>query len=142
MKNIYEIYEANHIKITIIFIIFIIYLIYNTIKKKALINNLNRAKKEILKLSAIINNYEKIEKENSRNKIKLGSIVKIKYLILNEVIEITLTENINSNSNSNKINIKMPLAISLLDRKKGEIVKFQNDNAEEIFIEILEVKSK
>jgi transcription elongation GreA/GreB family factor len=59
---------------------------------------------------------------------------------LNEVIEITLTENINSNSN--KINIKMPLAISLLDRKKGEIVKFQNDNAEEIYIEILEVKSK
>ena len=59
---------------------------------------------------------------------------------MNEVIEITLTENINSNSN--KINIKMPLAISLLDRKKGEIVKFQNDNAEEMYIEILEVKSK
>ena len=59
---------------------------------------------------------------------------------MNEVIEITLTDNININSN--KINIKMPLAISLLDRKKGEIVKFQNDNAEEIYIEILEVKSK
>ena len=59
---------------------------------------------------------------------------------MNEVIEITLTENINSNSN--KINIKMSLAISLLDRKKGEIVKFQNDNAEEMYIEILEVKSK
>lgn len=139
MKNIYEIYEANHIKITIIFIIFIVYLIHNTLKKKALFNNLNRAKKEISKLSAIIYDYEKIEKENNKNKIKLGSIVKIKYLILNEVIEITLTENINNN---NKINIKMPLAISLLDRKKGEIVKFQNDNAEEIYIEILEVKSK
>ena len=123
MKNIYEIYEANHIKITIIFIILIVYLIHNTLKKKALTNNLNRAKKEISKLSAIIYDYEKIEKENNKNKIKLGSIVKIKYLILNEVIEITLTENINSNSN--KINIKMPLAISLLDRKKGEIVKFQ-----------------
>ena len=130
MKNIYEIYEANHIRITIIFIIFIVYLIHNTLNKKALINNLNKAKKEISKLSAIIYNYEKIEKENNKNKIKLGSIVKIKYIILNEVIEITLTENINSNSN--KINIKMPLAISLLDRKKGEIVKFQNDNAEEI----------
>lgn len=140
MKNIYEIYEANHIRITIIFIIFIVYLIHNTLNKKALINNLNKAKKEISKLSAIIYNYEKIEKENNKNKIKLGSIVKIKYIILNEVIEITLTENINSNSN--KINIKMPLAISLLDRKKGEIVKFQNDNAEEIYIEILEVKSK
>ncbi len=58
---------------------------------------------------------------------------------MNEVIEITLTENINSNIN--KINIKMPLAISLLDRKKGEIVKFQNDNAEEIYIEILEVNN-
>ncbi len=140
MKNIYEIYEANHIRITIIFIIFIVYFIHNTLNKKALINNLNKAKKEISKLSAIIYNYEKIEKENNKNKIKLGSIVKIKYIILNEVIEITLTENINSNSN--KINIKMPLAISLLDRKKGEIVKFQNDNAEEIYIEILEVKSK
>ena len=140
MKNIYEIYEANHIKITIIFIILIVYLIHNTLKKGALTNNLNRAKKEISKLSAIIYDYEKIEKENNKNKIKLGSIVKIKYLILNEVIEITLTENINSNSN--KINIKMPLAISLLDRKKGEIVKFQNYNAEEIYIEILEVKSK
>ena len=140
MKNIYEIYEANHIKITIIFIILIVYLIHNTLKKQALINNLNRGKKEISKLSAIIDNYEKIETENNKNKIKLGSIVKIKYLILNEVIEITLTDNININSN--KINIKMPLAISLLDRKKGEIVKFQNDNAEEIYIEILEVKSK
>ncbi len=140
MKNIYEIYEANHIRITIIFIIFIVYFIHNTLNKKALINNLNKAKKEISKLSAIIYNYEKIEKENNKNKIKLGSIVKIKYIILNEVLEITLTENINSNSN--KINIKMPLAISLLDRKKGEIVKFQNDNAEEIYIEILEVKSK
>ena len=33
MKNIYEIYEANHIKITIIFIILIVYLIHNTLKK-------------------------------------------------------------------------------------------------------------
>lgn len=140
MKNICEIYESNHIKITIIFIIFIVYLINNILKKKDVINNLNSAKKELSKLSSIIDNYKKIEKENNKNKIKLGSIVKIKYLLLNEIIEITLTEN--TNNNSNKINIKMPLAISLLDRKKGEIVKFQNDNAEEIYIEILEVKSK
>lgn len=74
--------------------------------------------------------------------IKLNSVVKIKYLNKDKIINIQLVEyhakHFEANNGIQKININSPLALSIIGKSVRDRVKIKNTNS---LIEILEVKN-
>ncbi len=94
-------------------------------------------------IDTLENKIDELNIDSKTNRIKVGNIVKLNYLNQNKTIVIKVSENqLNKNQIVNGVQnvfYKSPLAVSLLNKLEGEIVKIGNlDN----YVEILEVKNK
>ncbi|BDB55096.1 hypothetical protein GENT5_14010 [Flavobacterium ammoniigenes] len=91
-------------------------------------------------IDSFVDNIDEIEVVSENNKIKVGSIVKLNYINQNKTITINISEN-ESKKNEvingiQNVFFKSPLAVSLINKLEGEIVKVGNlDN----YVEIIEV---
>ena len=123
MNGIGEFYQSNHLSVLItVVILFGIY---------------------ILKLKTKILDYISKQDEYNNKKIRIGSIVKLKYILTGEVVTLQISEYqsgvIENQSKIRRINSKMPLAVSLLDKEVGDIVKFKVNISDEneVYVEVL-----
>jgi hypothetical protein len=131
MNRIVEFYEANHLLVLIVLIVvFGIYIQYTKHKNRYIVSSENE-----------INEDEEVDD----NKISIGSIIKLKYILTGEVVTLQISEN---QSNKNKTEIrrlhyKMPLAVSLLGKETDDIVKFKISELDnnEVFVEVLNVNN-
>ena len=115
MNGIGEFYQSNHLSVLItVVILFGIY---------------------ILKLKTKILDYISKQDEYNNKKIRIGSIVKLKYILTGEVVTLQISEYqsgvIENQSKIRRINSKMPLAVSLLDKEVGDLVKFKVNISDE-----------
>lgn len=117
MEKLIEFYEANHLLVLLIVTIgFILYI--NSIKSK------------------------KHHFDALKPKIEIGSKLELKYILTNEIIEIEICEGVNKiRNNVHFVNHQMPLAVSLLNRTLGDIVKFKRKINDEnfIYVEVLRI---
>lgn len=133
MNKISELYESNHLLILVInIIVFSIYI--NLLKKRN-------------------HNIKFSENENSRleeefiEKIITGSIVQLKYILTGEVVTLQVSENqsmkYKNKSDIRRLHYKMPLAIALMEKSVGELIKFKLNETDEndIYVEILNVNN-
>lgn len=133
MNRISELYESNHFLILVITTIaFSIYI--KLLKKRN-------------------QNIEFSENENSRleevfiEKISTGSIVRLKYILTGEVVTLQISENqslkYKNKSEIRRLHYKMPLAIALMEKSAGELIKFKLNETDEnyIYVEILNVNN-
>jgi hypothetical protein len=94
-----------------------------------------------------ITDYDAISIKKISKTIKLGSLIRLKYVLTGEIINILISENENlhfkNNSDVNRINIKTPLAIALLNRQEGDTIKFKKNLLDdvEVFVLILDVNN-
>ena len=141
MNRIAEFYESNHLLIFTFLIVVTILTIYNKNQKfKKLISIAAEMKVKITEFEAI--RIKQISKT-----IKLGSLVRLKYVLTGEIINILISENENikfkNNSDIIRINIKTPLAIALLDMQEGDTIKFKKNLLDEVevYVVILDVNN-
>jgi transcription elongation GreA/GreB family factor len=135
MNRIEVFYESNHLMVFIFFMIVTILIIYNkNTKIKELISQVGEIK---IKISE----FESIKIEKISKAIKLGSLVRLKYVLTGEIINILITENesnkFKNDSNIFKINIKTPLAIALIGMEEGNTIKFKKSQLDEIEVYVL-----
>jgi transcription elongation GreA/GreB family factor len=123
MIDIVEFYQINHLSVLLAVVFFLgIY---------------------ILKLKTRILVYISKQEEYNNKKIRIGSIVKLKYILTGEVVTLQISEYqsgvIENQSKIRRINSKMPLAVSLLDKEVGDIVKFKVNisDEKEVYVEVL-----
>lgn len=128
MDKLLELYEANHLLVLLIVTIgFILYI--NSIKSKK--NNL-----------LPFQGKRKHDFDALKPKIEIGSKLELKYILTNEIIEIEICEGVNKIRNNVRfVNHQMPLAVSLLNRTLGDIVKFKRKINDEnfIYVEVLRI---
>lgn len=141
MNRIAEFYESNHLLIFTFLIVVTILTIYNKNQQiKKLISKAAEMKVKITEFEAI--RIKQISKT-----IKLGSLVRLKYVLTGEIINILISENENikfkNNSDIIRINIKTPLAIALLDMQEGDTIKFKKNLLDEVevYVVILDVNN-
>jgi len=156
MDKILEIYNEYHFLVLIFVIIFFVIYI-NSIQKK---ENITILQNEVTKTNATVEQKENIkvdineaENENLKDlsneivdtKIDIESYVKIKYLLTNEelLIQIVNKSSINQRDNDGikYINLNSPLALALINKTIGDIVKFKIDNSKEnyLYVEVLDI---
>ena len=156
MDKILEIYNEYHFLVLIFVIIFFVIYI-NSIQKK---ENITILQNEVTKTNATVEQKENIkvdineaENENLKDlsneivdtKIDIESYVKIKYLLTNEelLIQIVNKSSINQRDNDGikYVNLNSPLALALINRTIGDIVKFKIDNSKEnyLYVEVLDI---
>jgi transcription elongation GreA/GreB family factor len=141
MNRIAEFYESNHLFIFTILFVAALLIIFNKNQQiKKLISKVAEMKVKITEIEAI--RIKQISKT-----IKLGSLVRLKYVLTGEIINILISENENikfkNNSDINRINVKTPLAIALLDMEEGDTIKFKKNLLDdvEVFVLILDVNN-
>jgi hypothetical protein len=141
MNRIVDFYESNHLLIFAFFIIVTIVVIYN---------NNNKIKELIIqvgKMKLKISEFETIKFERISKTIKIGSLVRLKYVLTGEIRNIIISENENNklknNSDIIRINYKSPLGIALLNMQESDIIKFKKSQLaeEEIYVVILDVNN-
>jgi hypothetical protein len=134
MIRLVEYYETNHLLVLAI-VIFVALIII--IKKN----------QQIKKLICRIEEFETIRIENISKTIKIGSLVRLRYILTGEVITLLISENqsgkINNQSEIIRINSKMPLAIGLLNKHEGSTIKFKKNKLDEkeIYVIVLDVNN-
>ena len=131
MNRVVELYEANHLMVlVIVFIGFIIYI--SAIKNKINYQNQVEVEEE---------NEDEIDAIEPR--IYVGSKLRIKYILTDEEVEIHIYEGHNMVFGEVKhINNQMPLAVSLLGKKVGDIVKFKKTVSDKkyLYVEIIDIE--
>lgn len=133
MNRIAEFYESNHLLIFIVLIIsFGIYIKYTQYRNRYIVSSENKTVEE-----------EEIEDK----KITTWSTIELKYILTSEVVNFRISEN-QSNKYKNKLEIrrlhyKNPLAVSLLEKTTGDIIKYKIDELDEnyIYVEVLNVNN-
>jgi transcription elongation GreA/GreB family factor len=156
MDKILEIYNEYHFLVLIFVIIFFVIYI-NSIQKK---ENITILQNEVTKTNATVEQKENIkvdineaENENLKDlsneivdtKIDIESNVKIKYLLTNEelLIQIVNKSSINQRVNDGikYVNSNSPLALALMNKTIGDIVKFRIENYNEnyLYVEVLDI---
>ena len=135
MNRIAEFYESNHLFILTILFVAALLIIFNKNQQiKKLISKVAEMKVKITKLEAI--RIKQISKT-----IKLGSLVRLKYVLTGEIINILISENENikfkNNSDINRINVKTPLAIALLGMEEGDTIKLKKNLLDEVEVFVL-----
>ncbi len=133
MNRIAEFYESNHLLILIVLIIvFGIYIKYTKHRNRYIVSSENKTVEE-----------EEIED----NKITTWSTIELKYILTSEVVNFRISEN-QSNKYKNKLEIrrlhyKNPLAVSLLEKTTGDIIKYKINELDEnyIYVEVLNVNN-
>jgi hypothetical protein len=117
MNVVLEFYEANHFLVLLIVTAgFLLYVNFLKSKKKIIFS--------------------------FKPKIDIGSKIEIKYILTNTVVEIEIYEGINKMVNNvHFVNHHMPMAVSLLNKSLGDIVKFKKKINDEnfIYIEVLKI---
>lgn len=141
MNRIVDFYESNHLMIFAFFIIVAIVVIYNKNNKiKELISQVGKMKFKISEFETI--KFERISKT-----IKIGSLVRLKYVLTGEIRNIIISENENNklknNSDIIKINYKSPLGMALMNMQESDIIKFKISQLDEveIYVVILDVNN-
>jgi len=141
MFSIAEFYESNHLLILIFLIVFTILIIYKKNQKiKELIIN-------VAEMNFKIAEFEAIRTNQISKTIKLGSLVRLKYVLTGEIINISISENENikfkNNTDIIRINFKSPLAIALLGKQEGDKIKFKKNLLDEVevYVMILDVNN-
>ena len=141
MNRIVDFYESNHLSIFAFFIIVAIVVIYNKNNKiKELISQVGKMKFKI-------SDFETIKFERISKTIKIGSLVRLKYVLTGEIRNIIISENENNklknNSDIIRINYKSPLGIALMNMQESDIIKFKKSqlDEEEIYVVILDVNN-
>jgi len=128
MNNLIEFYNNHHFLFLLSVIVF--FIIYIS----------KYSKKEYVTIP-ITNSEDYIDD----TKIKNGSVVKIKYILTNHIITIKIVDGTKSDligeAEIKRINKKNPLAISLINKQIGDIVKFKiEENSPEFnYVEILDI---
>ena len=156
MDKILEIYNEYHFLVLIFVIIFFVIYI-NSIQKK---ENITILQNEVTKTNATVEQKENIkvdinevENENLKDlsneivdtKIDIESYVKIKYLLTNKELLIQIVNKSTINQKVNEgikyVNLNSPLALALMNKTIGDIVKFKIDNSKEnyLYVEVLDI---
>ncbi len=135
MNRISELYETNHLAILILMLIgFIVYII--NMKSKQRLDNLKIEK------DTGESKIEVVEHTNTK-KIDIGSYFLIKNIIEDREVSIRISENSTNKTNQGISNVfyKMPLAQVLINKEKGDIVKFKKEESgtKYNYIEVLNV---
>jgi hypothetical protein len=135
MNRISELYETNHLVILILLLIgFIVYII--NLKSKQTLDKLKIEK------DTGESKIEVVEHTNTK-KIDIGSYVLIKNIIEDREVSIRISENSTNKTNQGISNVfyKMPLAHALINKEKGDIVKFKKEDSgtKYNYIEVLNV---
>ncbi len=156
MDKILEIYNEYHFLVLIFVIIFFVIYI-NSIQKK---ENITILQNEVTKTNATVEQKENIkvdineaENENLKDlsneivdtKIDIESYVKIKYILTNKELLIQIVNKSTINQKVNEgikyVNLNSPLALALMNKTIGDIVKFKIDNSKEnyLYVEVLDI---
>lgn len=141
MNRIGEFYESNHLLIlTIIIVVTLIIIIKKNQNIKKLISKVGEMKVKITE-------FEAIRIETISKTITTGSLVRLKYVLTGEIINILISENENLKFNINseiiRINVKTPLALALLGKQEGNTIKFKKSllDEQEVYVVILDVNN-
>lgn len=141
MNRIGEFYESNHLLIlTIIIVVTLIITINKNQKIKKLISKVGEMKVKITE-------FEVIKIKTISKTITTGSLVRLKYVLTGEIINILISENENLKFNINseiiRINVKTPLALALLGKQEGNTIKFKKSlsDEQEVYVVILDVNN-
>ena len=133
MIKISELYESNHLLILIIVIIaFSVYI------------KLSKKRNQNIEFSENENSWLE---EELIEKISTGSIVQLKYIVTGEVVTLQVSENqsmkYKNKSEIRRLHYKMPLAIDLMEKSAGELMKFKLNETDVnyIYVEILNVNN-
>jgi len=81
----------------------------------------------ILELEKILENAVIIEKAKG-NKVSLGSVVKIKYVLDDEIEEYRIVGSKEADPSDNKVSNESPIARAIMGHKKGEICEVESPN--------------
>ncbi len=133
MNRISELYESNHFLILVITII--AFSIYIKLLKK---------RNQNIEFSENENSW--LEEEYTET-INTGSIVQLKYILTGKVVTLQVSENqslkYKNKSEIRRLHYKMPLAIALMEKSAGELIKFKLNETDEnyIYVEILNVNN-
>ena len=146
MNRIVEFYESYHFYVLALVIIATLIIIIGKNRQiKELLSKVDELKVKLSKSKVKIAEEEIIRIEKIIKSIKVGSLVKLKYVLTGEIITIVISEYqsgvIENQTEIKRINAKMPLAVSLLNKEVGDIVKFKLNNSDEkeVYLEVLNV---
>lgn len=141
MNGIIKFYELNHLLIlTIITIVTLLIMIKKNQQIRELLSKVGEMKVKI-------NDFEAIKIEKISKTIITGSLVRLKYVLTGEIINILISENENLkfkiNSEIIRINVKTPLSIALLDKQEGNTIKFKKSlsDEQEVYVVVLDVNN-
>jgi hypothetical protein len=141
MNRISEFYESNHFLIFTFLIVVTILTIYNKNEQiKKLIS-------KVAEMKVKITEFEAIRIKQISKTIKLGSLVRLKYVLTGEIINILISENENikfkNNTDIIRVNAKLPLAVALLSKHEGSKVKFKKSltDEQEVYVIVLDVNN-
>jgi len=146
MNRIVEFYESYHFYVmALVIIVTIIITIGKNQQIKELLSKVVELKVKLSESKVKITEEEIIKIEKNAKSIKVGSLVRLKYILTGETITILISEyqfgDIENQSEFKRINFKMPLAVSLLNKEVGDIVKFKLkvSDENEVYVEVLKV---
>lgn len=146
MNRIVEFYESYHFYVLALVIIATLIIIIGKNRQiKELLSKVDELKVKLSKSKVRIAEEEIIRIEKIIKSIKVGSLVKLKYVLTGEIITIVISEYqsglIENQSEIKRINSKMPLAVALLNKEVGDIVKFKLNKSDEkeVYLEVLNV---
>lgn len=146
MNRIVEFYESYHFYVlALVIIVTIIITIGKNQQIKELLSKVVELKVKLSESKVKITEEAIIKIEKNAKSIKVGSLVRLKYILTGETITILISEyqfgDIENQSEFKRINFKMPLAVSLLNKEVGDIVKFKLkvSDENEVYVEVLKV---
>lgn len=95
--------------------------------------------KRILELEEFIKNAEVVEETTSKNKIGMGSEVKVKNITSDQDQKFELVSPTEADPVQGKISTQSPLGMAMFDKKVGDEFSFKTPSGEQIY-KILDIK--